>query len=248
MSNIFANRRKPSTFGDFLPEVRIHYLGRASFILQFGNGISVLTDYDPAFTDIHLDIATCSHTNLDHYSSDRHSDIVHVLTRHSFQGAESLCFNDVKVIPVLTNDRAKQENVGFVFAYHGMTIVHPGDIREDIVRIHEQTVQAYFTQRFPKTIDLLFIPIGGNNELFDALTAFIELFQPKRVIPMQYQSLRAKEDFLDFLTKQNAASGTQYQLERVQGAQYTLTSGTHVSSSIMVISLDPQPFSGDTYQ
>jgi len=65
-----------------VPEVSIHYLGHSSFILQFDNGISVLTDYGTSncwgLTSPIYDIGefvptilTYSHRHADHYNEDR---------------------------------------------------------------------------------------------------------------------------------------------------------------------------------
>jgi len=257
MSSVFANVRHKPVFGETLPDVCLHYLGKASFILQFRNGISVVTDYDLsgtsdsetplyAFKDVLLDIATCSRWNLDSSRAECRPDVVHVLTQASFQGSENLCINGLKITPVLTSKRTAQDNVSFVFAYRNLTIIHLGDVLKDLAHIHEHATQLYFKRVFPKFIDLLLLPIGRSNEFFETLTAFIDLLRPRRVIPMQYQSPRTKEAFLEFLAQQNATGGTQYQFEQVRSAQYTLASGITVSSPIMIISLDPQPFSRDT--
>lgn len=253
ISGVFANIRGKPRSGSTLMDVWVHYLGQATFILQFGNGIAVLTDYDFSvasnagyplctFKDIHVDIATCSHQDPDSYWSAHHPNIVHILTQQSFQGFESLKFNGIKIMPILTSEQANRDNVGFVFTYRDVTIVHPGNNLEDIAQIYELTVQRYVKRMFPHFIDLLLLPIGGSHEMFEALATFIALLRPRRVVPMQYLSPQIKEDFLGFLVQQNAMGGMQYQIQRAQAARYVLMSDVKAYSPITIISLEPESF------
>jgi len=89
------------------PEVKVHYLGHASFLLQFDNGVSVLTDYgtsncwdlsSPIYDigDFMPTILTYSHRHDDHYNVSRKPAGVEYI----LEGMDSLNIDGLSIRPV----------------------------------------------------------------------------------------------------------------------------------------------------
>ena len=94
------------------PEIKIHYLGHSAFVLQFDNGINIVTDYahynawvdwgwdSPIYSIGNLvpDVMTYSHHHDDHYDLDRiPENISHIIT-----GLDSLSIDGIEIKPVRT--------------------------------------------------------------------------------------------------------------------------------------------------
>ena len=235
------------------PTIQIHYLGHASFIMQFDNGISVLTDYGQSnsyglpspiyeFGTFQPEIVTYSHKDADHYRADVSFENAHVFMKSDLSGIESLQLNGLEISSVFTTERTKEDNTSFIFTYKGLTIVHVGDAQGDIVNLEKEEVKARIKTTFPDTIDLLLMPIGWTQNILELAEAFIDLLQPKRVIPMHYWSPESKQDFLTLLETQNGTAGKHYQIQRLDGAKYSLSTTDTSVTPISVISLEPGPF------
>ena len=122
------------------PQVHIHYLGHASFVLRFGNGVDVLTDYGSPNAwaewgwdspihdvgDLVPDVVTYSHTHhADHCDPDRRpGGIPHILT-----GLDSLSLAGLEIVPIRTSELSLDDtdNTSYLFSYAGLRILHLGD-------------------------------------------------------------------------------------------------------------------------
>ncbi len=63
----------------------------------------------------------------------------------------------------------------------------------------------------PDSLDLLFMTIEGQSQFIPEAESFIDLFKPKRIIPMHFWSQEYRAQFLNYLTIQND-SGKTYQI------------------------------------
>ena len=118
------------------PDIFIHYLGHASFILQFDNGISVLTDHgtsnawglDSPIYEIENfipDVATYSHTvHIDHFRGEMPNNVDFVLTN-----MDSLRLKGIVIQPMRTSELSlkEEDNTSYLISYKGFTILHLGD-------------------------------------------------------------------------------------------------------------------------
>ena len=237
------------------PEIKIHYLGHSSFVIQFDNGISILTDYgkfnawaqwgwDSPINDIGdfvPQVVTYSHTHHeDHYDVDRIPKGV----KHKLIDLDSLSIYGIKITPIRTNENSldSTDNTSFLFTYKKMNILHLGDCQANILNIQDETNRNRLKKIFPETFDLVLMPIEGKSKFIPEAEEFMHLLQPKRVIPMHYWSNQYKEDFLKYLDEQNITIGKSYEIQKLNSAQVSISDTKIKSSSIQIISLEPGSF------
>jgi L-ascorbate metabolism protein UlaG (beta-lactamase superfamily) len=237
----------------FLPDtkssdtiVKIHYLGHSSFVLQFDNGITVLTDYgklnawapgwdSPIYSigNTVPDVITYSHHDEDHYDPTRvPAGVSHILT-----GLDSLIIEGIEIKPIRTCEHSisTKDNSSYLFKYKGFKILHLGDAQAQIQNINNTTVRNQILANFPDTFDLLFMTIEGTSQFVAQAATFVGLLKPKSVIPMHFWTETNRNNFLNYLTAQND-SGKKYQVVRSVGSNYYFTD-TIINDTTMVYSL-----------
>jgi len=233
------------------PAVTIHYLGHASFILQFDNGISVLTDYgesksygldSPVYElgGFLPDIATYSHTeHVDHFRRDVAEKFSRILT-----GTDGYSVNGLEIKPIRISEKSldDEDNTSFVFTYKGLTIVHIGDAQAHIKAVEQETIRRHLKEIYPEKIDLLFMTIGYIDDVLQPAEQFVDLLKPERVIPMHYWSPEDKRSFFSLLKEQNKTAGKHYRFNEIEGPQYRLFTVGEEFHPVEVISLEPAPF------
>jgi L-ascorbate metabolism protein UlaG (beta-lactamase superfamily) len=234
------------------PEIKIHYLGHSAFVLQFDNGITVVTDYGNYNAWVHWgwdspihdignlvpDVMTYSHHHDDHYDSARiPKSVSHILT-----GLDSLSINGLDIKPVRTGEDSinVESNTSYIFIYKGIKICHLGDAQAQIMNINNKDVKNQIRSIFPGTFDILLMTIEGKQKFISQAEAFIDLLKPRRVIPMHSWSQTYKKDFLNFLRAQNT-TGKKYEIQVSESPVYEF-SDPEKTDSILVISLAPAPF------
>jgi L-ascorbate metabolism protein UlaG (beta-lactamase superfamily) len=232
------------------PIVRIHYLGHASFLLQFDNGVSVLTDYgqssaygldSPIYDWVGLepDLVTFSHAHPDHKRPDGQFGQARVLT-----DMDRLSLKGLEITPIRTSEASIEaaDNSSYLFTYQGLKILHLADAQAYITAIEQAAVKQKVKALYPDTYDVLLMTIQGTSEFIPQAEEFIDWLQPVRVIPMHYWSPAYKADFLAQLNAQNQAAGKHYIVTETGGAEYAVYAGDK-AKPIQVISLEPASFS-----
>ncbi len=215
-------------------DVQVHYLGHSAFVLQF-DGITVVTDYGKPNawkewgwdSQIHEignlipDIMTYSHLHEDHYDSTR----ITLGVKHILKNGESLEYNDLKItaIPTCEDKFGEFNNNSYLFSYKGLNILQTGDIQTMISNIENDTVAEYFNDSYPEEIDLLIIPIEGKIKYIPQTEKFIQLVQPKAVIPCHYWSQEYLEKFKTCLMKRNyhiqSLNSSRLEIQKMQEKQ-----------------------------
>ncbi|MEN8191768.1 MAG: MBL fold metallo-hydrolase [Bacteroidota bacterium] len=236
--------------------VKIHYLGHSSFVLQFDNGITVVTDHGHfnawidygwnspihSFNDLVPDVMTFSHFHADHYDSTRIPEgVTYVLSEF-----DSLTINGLEIKPVRTCEESivRESNSSYIFKYKGLTICHLGDAQAQIIQIENETVRNRIQEIIPDSLDLFFMTIEGTSQFTEQAEMFVDLLKPKRIIPMHYWSTQSKRLFLLQLTKQNV-SEVKYTIENLNTSIYDLELNESFES-IKVIDLTRSSFTGFT--
>jgi len=239
---------------DLTPDIFIHYLGHSSFIIRFDNGVSILTDYGESrsygldspiygFGDFVPDIVTYSHTDhVDHAGGTIPENVPNILTN-----LDSLSLKGVRILPIRTSEKSLEEpdNTSYLISYKGFDILHLGDAQANIMNIQQEDNKNRIAQILPEHVDLLLMTIQGIEPLIRQSEAFIELLQPKRVIPMHYWSKEYKASFLNYLYIQNKKPKKNYHIEELGSAKYEVSSAAKKVEGIHVLSLDPAVFSKD---
>lgn len=227
----------------------VHYLGHSSFLLRFGNGISVLTDYGESNaygleSPIHLlgnvkpTIMTFSHRDADHFVQSKIS--ADALTLF---GPIETTVGEVEIRTFPVSERALDDNYAFVFRWKGLTVIHAGDVQGDMVSLADKDVLSRVTDRFSGPVDLLFFPIGWVRDILPDAAAFLKLLRPRRAIPMHYWCPGDKSAFLEMLAMENINGNTPYRFEKGITSEYLLPTGGTISAPAMeptlVISFEP---------
>lgn len=230
--------------------VKIHYLGHSSFVLQFDNGVSVVTDfgnynawglesYIHDFGGLVPTIMTYSHTHhADHYAADRIPiGVQHILTEFDSLEIDGLTITPIRVCE---NSLDIEDNSAYLFSYKGFKFLHLGDAQIQIMNIEDQTVKEHIQNIIPDSLDLLFMTIEGQNQFISQAEVFVDLIQPKKIIPMHYWSSQYKSDFLAYLNLKNN-EGKNYQIIDSSSSQLNISSDDS-NDPIQVISLTRSPF------
>ena len=229
-------------------DIFVHYLGHASFVLQFDNGVSILTDYGTSYSygldspiydleGFHPTIVIYSHQDADHYRGASFEG-AQVLTG---QGRLSLSGITIDSYPV--TERTPGDNASFLIGYRGFNILHLGDAQGDIARIQHPETRKRLKALLPADVDLLLLPIGWTRTIIEEAEATLDLLAPKRAIPMHYWSPQEKDAFLTHLERRNEIAGERrYHLHRLDRAQLAISSSETEVEPIRVFSLEPAPF------
>jgi L-ascorbate metabolism protein UlaG (beta-lactamase superfamily) len=229
------------------PQIQIHYLGHSSFLLQFDNGVSLLTDYGKfnAWTPLWNSpinsigsfiptIATYSHFHEDHYAPERiPKGVEYILSR-----MDSLAIKGLKIIPIRVCEKDKniEDNSAFFISYQNIRLLHFGDAQAQIMQINNPDVQAHFKSILPNSIDLLFMPIDGPKQFTEQAVQFVKMLKPKKIIPMHYWDLSTKNAFISALLQEVNTS-----VINEAHAKYELFNNK-TSGQIEIINLNPDKF------
>jgi ankyrin repeat protein/L-ascorbate metabolism protein UlaG (beta-lactamase superfamily)/Tol biopolymer transport system component len=232
------------------PVVCIHYLGHASFILEFDNGVTVLTDYGKSRSYgldspicgmgvLKPDVVTYSHQHEDHAGGVVPADISHVL-----KGGENLNLKGISISPIPTFERSleKPDNFSYLFTYKGIKILHMGDCQALITGMDLDLVGKRVKQMYPDVYDLVMLPIGFVNDIVHPAAEFAVLLRAKRLIPMHYWSAEEKANFLSLIKDKKNDVGIAYSIDKVNGAKVCLPELGDHKPFVRVYDLDPWPF------
>ncbi|MBV4418805.1 MBL fold metallo-hydrolase [Clostridium tyrobutyricum] len=181
--------------------MKVTWLGHSSFILEDSNNIKVLTDPFDDSTGYKVfegtvDTVTISHHHFDHDYTKKitYSNIIDKTGDFNFQNIS------IKGFPSY-HDKVKGakrgKNIIFIIEMDGYRLCHLGDLgyvlsKEEINNL--------------KSIDVLFIPVGGNFTIDGKEAAEVaKLIHPHIIIPMHYKTpdlsfeLDGLETFLKYI-------------------------------------------------
>ena len=190
--------------------VKIHYLGHAAFVMEFDNGVKIVSDYghynawvawgwDSPIHDIGElvpDIMTYSHFHDDHYDPER---IPHGVP-HILSEMDSLEYNGITILPIRTCETSVsiESNTSFLFTYKNLKILHLGDAQAQIIDIRSLTTKLHIMQIIPGDLDMLFMTIEGQTQFISQAEEFVRLLSPKRIIPIHHWSEAYLDEFLAY--------------------------------------------------
>ena len=230
--------------------IRFFYLGHSSFLIFFDEKTSVLTDYGKAnawidygwdspvnnIGDFIPTVITYSHTHDDHYDSTRiPGDVDYIL-----KSPDTLTVNNLYILPVATseNDIHEKNNTSYLFEYEGIKIMHLGDCQANIINVDSADNKKYIKNNIPADCDVLLMPIEGTSKYIPQAESFINIVQPKIIIPMHYWSEAYKKDFFDYLHNQK---DKKYRIVNLNTSEFVYTY-REKTDSIYVININPSEF------
>ena len=230
--------------------LQIHYLGHSSFVLRFGSGVSLLTDYgksnafgtdSPIYDlgDLQPDVVLYSHHDDDHDRGDEFpgATILDGAHLHEEVGIDGVAFE-----PIKTSEHAPGDNTSFLILFEELRVIFAGDCQGEIEAVDQPAQRERIAALFPGRIDLLFLPIDWTHPIAAKAASFVELLRPRIVIPIHYWSRQAKTDFLSLLSGKNEPGAKQFLVEELDRPDYAIDNVGNGAASTRVISLEPAPF------
>jgi L-ascorbate metabolism protein UlaG (beta-lactamase superfamily) len=180
-------------------QVRITYIGHATFLIESPQLVRIATDYnDYVRPPVTPDIVTMNHAHPTHYTDHPDPAIKHVLRgwREDEKPARiDLTYKDVRVRNVPTNIRTfdggteRHGNSIFIFEVANLCIAHLG-------HLHHTLTQAQLNEI--GRIDVVLVPVDGNYTLdLDGMVEVLHALKAPLMIPMHYFSAYTLNRFLD---------------------------------------------------
>ncbi|MFC2103920.1 MBL fold metallo-hydrolase [Bacteroidota bacterium] len=224
-------------------DIELHYLGHSAFVIQF-NEITVVTDYgkpnawkqwgwDSPIHDIGNlvpDIMTYSHLHEDHYDSTRIPKGV----KHILKNGKELDYKGLKIttIPTCEDKFGDFGNMSYLFSYKGYNILHTGDIQTMIANIENDAIAKYFKDKYPENIDLLIMPIEGKIKYIPKTQIFIQLLNPKSVIPSHHWSQEYLDEFISYLKEKGDKD---YNIQIRNEPAFSFTSNNQDDKTLVIV-------------
>jgi L-ascorbate metabolism protein UlaG (beta-lactamase superfamily) len=180
-------------------EVRLTFLGHATFLIESPGGVRVATDYNGYVRPADLpDVVTMNHAHTTHYTDRPDPAIKHVLRGWDPAGGvarHDVVVQDVHVRNVPTNIRnwggATEFNGNsiFVFDVSGLCIAHLGHLHHTLAPEHLKQIGR---------IDVVLVPVDGSYTLdIEGMLEVLQALGAPVVIPMHFFGPTTLERFLD---------------------------------------------------
>ena len=180
-------------------QVRISYIGHATFLIESPQLVRIATDYnDYVRPPILPDIATMNHAHATHYSLSPDPSIKYVLrgwAEDEKPARLDLTYKDVRVRNVPTNIRTwdggteRHGNSIFLFEVANLCIAHLGHLHHTLTQQQQNEIGR---------IDVVMVPVDGNYTLdLDGMIEVLHALKAPLMIPMHYFSSDTLNRFLD---------------------------------------------------
>jgi L-ascorbate metabolism protein UlaG (beta-lactamase superfamily) len=181
-------------------EVRLTFVGHATFLIESAGGIRIATDYnDYVKPAVIPDIATMNRAHSSHFTDAPEPAIRHVLrgwgTAAGAAVTHDLELGDVRVRNVVTNIRdfgggtQLFANSIFIFEVAGLCIAHLGHLHHTLTPKHIEQIGQ---------IDIALVPVDGSYTLdLPGMVEVIKALRARLVIPMHYFSTYGLNRFLE---------------------------------------------------
>ena len=180
-------------------QVRITYIGHATFLIESPHLVRIATDYnDYVRPPVLPDIVTMNHAHTSHYSMQPDPGIKHVLrgwAEDEKPARIDLTYKDVRVRNVPTNIRTfdggteRHGNSIFIFEVANLCIAHLGHLHHTLTQQQLNEIGR---------IDMVLVPVDGNYTLdLDGMVEVLHALKAPLMIPMHYFSAYTLNRFLD---------------------------------------------------
>jgi L-ascorbate metabolism protein UlaG (beta-lactamase superfamily) len=191
--------------GEAESEVRLTFLGHATFLIESPAGVTIATDYNDAIRPPATPrIATMNRAHITHYSLNPDPGIEHLLPGWGEGGAPArydLTVDDVWLRNVTTNIRGgmgetiRDANSMFVFEVAGLCILHLGHLHHVLTKEHLDALGR---------IDVVLAPVDGSYTLdIEGMLEVLDQLQVPLVVPMHFFGTATLNRFLSRLGEEN---------------------------------------------
>jgi len=182
-------------------QVRITFIGHASFLIESPRLVRIATDYnDYVKAPVMPDIVTMNHAHSTHYTDRPDAGIKYVLRGWRDDGKAAtydISYEDVRVRNVPTNIRdwnggtERNGNSIFIFEVGGLCIAHLG-------HLHHTLTQQQLDDM--GRIDVVMAPVDGSYTLdTDGMIEVLGAIKAPLIIPMHFFSTYGLDRFLQQL-------------------------------------------------
>jgi L-ascorbate metabolism protein UlaG (beta-lactamase superfamily) len=181
-------------------QVRLTYIGHATFLIESPKLVRIATDYnDYVKPPVLPDIATMNRAHTTHYTNNPEPGIAHVLRGWAEEAGKpvwhDIQFRDVRVRNVATNIRdygggtQQHGNSVFIFEIANLCIAHLGHLHHTLTARQVSEIGR---------IDAVMVPVDGSFTLdLDGMVEVVEALKAPLVIPMHYFGAVTLNRFLD---------------------------------------------------
>jgi L-ascorbate metabolism protein UlaG (beta-lactamase superfamily) len=181
-------------------QVRITYIGHATFLIESPQGVRIATDYNDFVPPPVLpDIATMNHAHLTHYTDNPDPAIKYVLRgwgpSPDKPSVWDLRYRDVRVRNVPTNIRSfgggteRYGNSVFIFEIANLCIAHLGHLHHTLTQQQLDDIGR---------VDVVLAPVDGSYTLdLDGMMDVLTALKAPLVIPMHFFDQFTLARFLD---------------------------------------------------
>jgi len=180
-------------------QVRITYIGHATFLIESPQLVRIATDYnDYVRPPVLPDIATMNHAHPTHYTDHPDPAIKYVLrgwAEDQKPARIDLTYKDVRVRNEPTNIRTfdggteHNGNSIFIFEIANLCIAHLGHLHHTLTQQQLDDIGR---------VDVVLVPVDGNFTLdLDGTVEVLHALKAPLMIPMHYFSAYTLNRFLD---------------------------------------------------
>lgn len=184
-------------------QIRLSFLGHATFLLESPKGIRIATDYAvPILAPNTPHIATMNIAHSSHYTLFPQKEIKHVLPGWNDKGGaivHDLMMEDVRVRNVSTNIRSwggetrEFGNSVFVFEIGPLCIAHLGHLHHPLSTNQLANIGQ---------MDVVLTPVDGSFTLDTAgMMEVLAAMNPRLIVPMHYFTENTLQRFLEVARK-----------------------------------------------
>jgi len=202
-------------------EVKITFVGHATFRIESAGGIIIATDYAGyAGPGAVPTVVTMNHAHSTHYTNNPDPRIEHVLrgwgtednpARHSLSVGDVFIRNVTTDIRGWSGIREKDGNSIFIFEVADICIGHLGHLHHTLGPEYLGVIGQ---------LDVVMVPVDGSYTMAQAeMMKVLELLKARLVLPMHYFSPSRLQTFLNQV-------GDRYDVEINESASITVTAAS----------------------
>jgi len=181
-------------------QVRITYVGHASFLIESPQLVRIVTDYnDYVRPPVAPDIITMNHAHSTHYTDRPDPAIKHVLRgwgpTPDQPARHDVTVGDVRVRNVPTNIRdwsggtERHGNSIFIFEVANLCIAHLGHLHHTLTQQQLNEIGR---------VDIVFVPVDGSYTLdLEGMLEVLQALKAPQMIPMHFFSIYTLQRFLE---------------------------------------------------
>jgi L-ascorbate metabolism protein UlaG (beta-lactamase superfamily) len=210
-------------------EVRIRFVGHATFLIESPKGVTIATDYTGNPRDMIPTVVTMNRAHSSHYTDNPDPRIAHVLRGWNPEGGAAdhhLQVDDVIIRNVPTDirrgfgDRLPDANSIFIFEVANLCIGHLGHLHHELGAEHVGWIGR---------LDVLMVPVDGSYTIAqDSMINVIKLLRARVVLPMHYFGPSTLQRFLSGL-------GEEFDVEISPTAEVVLSETTLPSAPKVLV-------------